>query len=344
MVGLGAAAAVDRGVGSMAGVGGEVDPDGGGGGGEQAAVAGTGVWAWIKRVVPWGIAAAILWLLFRRVPFEDALRAVDEARLEVFVPAVLVAVTLWFWLESTAFARLFSRFNAPVSRSEARSLRAVTYLVTPINWNLGTGAIILHLRRSKGIAALEATSSMLFYGLIDGLTMGSLMLVGVWMLPASATLQAIGRVAAVIVGVQLLILAFFWLRGPDWRWVRRIKAFKVFRTHGLAGWRDVAFLLAIRTLYFGCFVLFFWVGTGAFHVDVPLLFMTAAVPVILATGALPITPAGLGTQQAVMLYFFAPFGTEAQILAYGLAFPVALSLGRVILGLFYIGDLRALRA
>jgi hypothetical protein len=185
MVGLGAAAAVDRGVGSMAGVGGEVDPDGGGGGGEQAAVAGTGVWAWIKRVMPWGIAAAILWLLFRRVPFEDALRAVDEARLEVFVPAVLVAVTLWFWLESTAFARLFSRFNAPVSRSEARSLRAVTYLVTPINWNLGTGAIILHLRRSKGIAALEATSSMLFYGLIDGLTMGSLMLVGVWMLPAT---------------------------------------------------------------------------------------------------------------------------------------------------------------
>jgi hypothetical protein len=40
----------------------------------------------------------------------------------------------------------------------------------------------------------------------------------------------------------------------------------------------------------------------------------------------------------------APFGTEAQILAYGLAFPVALSLGRMTVGLFYLRDLRALRA
>jgi hypothetical protein len=44
-----------------------------------------------------------------------------------------------------------------------------------------------------------------------------------------------------------------------------------------------------------------------------------------------------------MLYFFAPFGSEAQILAYGLAFPVALSLGRMLVGLFYVGDLRSLR-
>jgi len=310
----------------------------------EAAPARLGLVGWIKRVLPWAIAVVILWLLFRRVPFGDALAAAGHARLEVFVPAVLVAVTLWFWLESTAFAQLFSRFNAPLSRREARGLRALTYLVTPINWNLGTGAIILHLRRSKGIAALEATSSMLFYGLIDALAMGSLMLLGVSLLPTSPVLHTIGRVAAVIVGIQLALLAFFWLRGPDWRWVRRVKTLKVFRTHGLAQWRDVAFLLLIRSLYFGCFVLFFWVGTRAFHVDVPLLFMAASVPVILATGALPITPAGLGTQQAAMLYFFAPFGTEAQILAYGLAFPVALSLGRMILGLVYVRDLRALRA
>jgi uncharacterized membrane protein YbhN (UPF0104 family) len=303
----------------------------------------TGVVGWLKRTLPWGVAAAILWLLFRRVPFRDALVAADQARLGVFVPAILVAVTLWFWLESTAFARLFSRFNAPVSRREARGLRAVTYLVTPINWNLGTGAIILHLRRSKGIAALETTSSMLFYGLIDALAMGALMLLGVSMLPASPALTTIGRVAAVIVGIQLVLLVFFWLRGPDWGWIRRVKALRVFRTHGLAKWSDVAFLLLIRSLYFGCFVLFFWVGTRAFHVEVPLLFMVASVPVILATGALPITPAGLGTQQAAMLYFFAPFGSEAQILAYGLAFPVALSLGRMLVGLFYVGDLRSLR-
>ena len=116
-----------------------------------------------KRAAPWAIAAAILWCLFDRVPIADAWSAAAEARLLEFVLVTALAVTAWWLLESRAFAYLFTRFNAPVSWKEARALRGLTYLVTPINWNLGTAAIILHLRRSKGIGAVQSTSSMLFY-------------------------------------------------------------------------------------------------------------------------------------------------------------------------------------
>ena len=64
----------------------------------------------------------------------------------------------------------------------------------------------------------------------------------------------------------------------------------------------------------------------------------------LAAAVLPITPAGLGTQQATMLYFFARHGNEAAVLAFGLAFPVAVTLGRCLLGLRYLGTLAHLRA
>jgi uncharacterized membrane protein YbhN (UPF0104 family) len=60
-------------------------------------------------------------------------------------------------------------------------------------------------------------------------------------------------------------------------------------------------------------------------------------------GAVPITPAGLGTQQAAMLFFFASYGDEASILALGLTFPVALLLLRALLGLPYLKDLPRLR-
>jgi hypothetical protein len=44
-----------------------------------------------------------------------------------------------------------------------------------------------------------------------------------------------------------------------------------------------------------------------------------------------------------MLYFFASFGSEAQILAYGFSFPVALIVARLPLGLLYVRDLALLR-
>ena len=109
---------------------------------------------WFKRIAPWAIAAAIFYYLFNEVPVADAWAAARSARLEVFLPLMMGAVVLWFLIDSAAFAFLFTRFNAKLAWAEARSLRGMTYLLTPINWNLGTAAVILHLRTSKRIGAL----------------------------------------------------------------------------------------------------------------------------------------------------------------------------------------------
>jgi uncharacterized membrane protein YbhN (UPF0104 family) len=123
----------------------------------------------------------------------------------------------------------------------------------------------------------------------------------------------------------------------------RLRGAGLFATYRAATVRDLALLVAVRACYFGGFVLFFWFGTQAFHTAVPLAFAMAATPIILVVAALPITPAGLGTQQAAMLYLFEPFGTEAAILAFSLAYPVALIVARLPLGMLYIRDLAALR-
>ena len=69
----------------------------------------------------------------------------------------------------------------------------------------------------------------------------------------------------------------------------------------------------------------------------------ASVPVILMAGALPITPAGLGTQAAAMLFFWSDVGDRGAIVAFGLVIPIALVGARVLLGLPYLGELRGLR-
>ncbi len=254
------------------------------------------------------------------------------------------AVTVWWSLESGAFAYLFTRFNARLTWREARALRGLTYLVTPINWNLGTAAIILHLRRSKGIGAVQSTSSMLFYGLVDLMVLATLALAGASALPASPTIAPIQRAAAIADCFAIAMLAVLMTSRPRWVWLRRLREAGIFSTHRQATVRDVAVLAAVRACYFGGFVLYFWLGTWAFHASVPLLFALAATPIILVIASLPITPAGLGTQQAAMLYFFAPYGSEAAILAFALSFPVALICTRLPLGLLYVRDLAALRS
>lgn len=305
--------------------------------------AGSRVIAHLRRFGPWVLTAAIFAALFWKIPFGEAWGAAREARLDLFLPGVLAAVACWFWLESAAFSYLFTRFNATVSWAEARSLRGMTYLLTPINWNAGTAGIILHLRRSKSIGAIESSSSMLFYGLIDGLVLAGLALVGISLLPETPEVVSLRGVAAAMEGFLIALLVLFMAPAPEWRWLRRLRGFAIFGSHGRARLRDLAWLILLRGAYFSIFVGFFWLGSHAFGVALPFGIAMASMPVILLAAGLPITPAGLGTQQATMLFFYSPYGEQAAILAFGLAFPVAVTLARCLLGLTYLRGLARLR-
>ncbi len=297
----------------------------------------------LKKLAPWAVAAGILYYLFSQVPIAEAWAATRAARLELFLPAMLAAVMLWFLVDSAAFAFLFSRFNARLSWAEARSLRGVTYLATPVNWNLGTAAVILHLRTSKEIGALDSTSTMFFYQTIDGMILAAFVLLGVLLLPESPETISLRNIALGFEVIQIAILVILMNTRPAWRWLERIRGLGLFRTHRIATLRDLFYLFAIKGLYFAIFVGVLWLGSFSFGIELPLVLATAATPAILMAGAIPITPAGLGTQQAAMLYFFSPYGDEAAILAFGLTFPVALILFRCLLGLRYLSDLPKLR-
>jgi len=300
-------------------------------------------WQSLRKLAPWAVATAILYYLFREVPLAEAWAAAQAARLDLFLPVMLAAVMLWFLVDSAAFAFLFSRFNARLSWTEARSLRGVTYLATPVNWNLGTAAVILHLRSSKKIGALDSGSTMFFYQTIDGMILAATVLLGMLLLPETPETISLRNIALGFEAFQIAILVVVMNTRPEWHWLERFRVLGIFRTHRNATLRDLGTLLAIKGVYFAVFVGMFWFGARSFGIELPLVLAIAAAPAIVLAGALPITPAGLGTQQAAMLYFFSPHGDEAAILAFGLTFPVALILFRCLIGLGYLGGLPKLR-
>ncbi|MDG2307140.1 MAG: lysylphosphatidylglycerol synthase domain-containing protein [Candidatus Binatia bacterium] len=297
------------------------------------------------RVLPWALAAFVLWYLLQQIPLDEAIAAFGRADLSLLLPAAVLCVVVWFWIDSFALSYIYTRFNAPLPPREARSVRALTYLLAVLNWNLGTGGIILHMRHAKGVPFIEALSTMLLYNLIDLVILAGLVLFGSLLLPADPGLESIRIAMVFVLAVPLAILTVF-ISGwkPGWAWLRGILELRVFHSHRLATWRDVFIVLGLRGTYFSVFVLFFALALPAFGADVPWFHLVATVPPVLLIGTLPITPAGLGTQQAAVVYFYRSFAPEAELLALGFLLSFVFILMRVPVSFFYLGDLAALRA
>jgi hypothetical protein len=307
----------------------------------------------LGTIVPWLVAAGLIAYVFSRVPIGEAWSVAQEARLDLFIPLVFGGVAAWFLIESLVYAFLFTRFNAPVSFREARSLRGMSYLLTPIHWNVGKAAVILRLRQTKEIPVLEATSSVMLYQGIDGAILATFATLGLSLLisenPVSVGLELSGVRATTALIVLLIIfnISFTratWPRNRLFDWWRGLT---IHRSHRLINLRDVAVIVAGKGTYHFLQVLVFYYGTAAFGIDLPFPLVLAATPIIQAVGGLPITPAGLGTQQAAMLYFFGDAfgggGSEAAIVAFGFSLPVGLILARCLIGLVYVRDLTATR-
>lgn len=297
--------------------------------------------ALIGRMSPWIVSIAIAGYVIRVVSIGEAWSALLHARLEIIVPLVLGSVLCWFLIESKAYAYIFSRFNAPVSWHEARALRGVTYLLSPIHLGLGKAALVLRLRSLKNIPLLEGTGTVALYQTIDTVVLAGLTAIGLWLIPTTPE-TSIARAVAIAV-VLVLLLYLLLLRGdrPNFRLLDRARHLTLHHAHRKIRFRDALVIVSAKLAYHLIAVAAFYFGAQAFGIELPFTLVLAATPTIQAIGGLPITPGGLGTQQAAMLYFFGGHGSEAAIVAFGFSLPIAFMVIRCLLGLVYLADLTA---
>lgn len=299
-------------------------------------------YSWVKRLVPWVGAGIVIAYLLWYVPLWEVWVAISQAEVLWYLPLILSFVLYWFLLDSLAYSYLISRFNAPLSWREARGMRGVTYWVAALNWNAGTASIVLYLNRLKDIRPLQSTSSVMFYSMFDAVILACTALLGAAFLSPGVVRDAVAWVSASFVLSNVCLFALVVSRRPNWGWVNKMRGWSVFSSHRKSVPRDFLVLFAIRSAYLAGFVACFLVGASAFEIQVPLGLGLASVPVIMLMGALPISPAGLGTQAAAMLFFWSDWGSDASIVAYGLVFPISLTVARVAIGLPYMREFRQL--
>jgi uncharacterized membrane protein YbhN (UPF0104 family) len=184
---------------------------------------------------------------------------------------------------------------------------------------------------------------VLFQQTVEACLLAGCASLGVIWLPESPERTTLARSCVAVFLVLASLCAILASPAPRWRWLERIRQVRLLRTHRLARPHDFVALALLKGGYYAIFLLVYAVGTRAFGIELAWPLVVTAVPIIQAIGSIPITPAGLGTQQAAMVFFFSGYGTESAIMAFGLAFPIAQTAFRCLIGLLYVDDLRHAR-
>ena len=257
----------------------------------------------LRRSWPWLVGIAILVVVITRVPvaaFRDGIAhgphvALASLNLGIVVSVLAVdSFATWVGLIALRLRRPFG---------DVVSVRGATYALFVVNYAVGQGAFGYYLHRS-GASVARATGATLFllgtnFAAMIVLTTIA-MAAGDVVLPSPRLFEMLQLSCAALVA-YLVVIAI----------APRVLRRGVFEPLFDARVSGHALAIAARVPHVVVAVLGQWLALRVWHVPVPFEVGIVAMPIVVIASALPISPAGLGTMQAMLLYMFSKYAPGA---------------------------------
>ncbi len=297
----------------------------------------------LKVMAPWIAAFIILGIEFYNIDLYFFFESLKSANLLLYIPLVVLFVLIWFVIESFNLQKLYQYFGYSLRYKKMLNIRGATFLLMIVNYGLGAGGIAMYMKRDQGVPLLRSTSILFYYMVVESAGIAFLAVTGFLLAGDSSKIQYW------VIYLSLYLFGFYVLEIVLLKYIPPVGFLKRFINSRLvepireSTWPMFFSIFFQRMVYFITFIIFFYYATRAFHMQIPLLTLTALVPIIFFVGNIPITPFGLGTIQAGMLYFFRDYGTEANILAMSIVYTVSLMFFRALIGLFYLHKVNGLK-
>lgn len=252
----------------------------------------------LGRIAAWVVTAAALGWLFWKTPVTEVLAALKQAA-PWTVPAVVAAVALIYVADSFAMWKTFGWFLAKLPFRDVLLVRGATYLLAAINYSVGQGAIVYFVHRARGVPVMRGVATVL---LIMGTNLLVLLMLVTLGLGLSTT-RPPGLLPVVgIAWAGLAVYAVIVLAKP--RFLVSRPVFDVLLSAGLVGHLKA---MLVRLPHITALLIYQLVALAGLGVHLPLGTALAAIPVVMFIAVLPISVQGLGTTQAAMVLFFAPY-------------------------------------
>lgn len=293
--------------------------------------------ALLKKLGSWVAAFLILGYLFWRIDFKTFSASIQLADLKIYLPLIATFVFLWFVIESQNIMIVCRHLGHTLKFRKSLDIRGVTYLLMIINPFLGLGGIAYYLKKEIDIPLSRALSVMMFYSYTEMMSLLYFVAVGSLFLPTPPFFFFISLDYWSLGSILLYVALIYFPRRFPTKWLFKKAANSPLMSTFFEAKTKSFFILPLwRGLYFIAFIVFFYFGLHTFSIHVPLLKLFVYVPLIFWIGCWPITPFGLGTIQASMIFFFKEYSTEANILAFSISYSTLLLLFRVPIGLYYL--------
>ena len=276
---------------------------------------------WLRRLAPWLVAAAILAFLGATTDLRAAGDAIARVPLLQLLGLVGALVTMMVFSDTLALWVTFREAIASPRLTYGQTLeaRGPSFLLAIVNFGAGQGGLVYFLKRNHGVAVSDGVGAVLLttaaYLFVITLLVGVGLLAGA--VPDEPELRWVVIALAAGAPVYLAVVALAPAR------LARYALLRPLFDAGLLGTLRVA---GVRVLYVLMLMLGHWAAMRLFDIAVPLSDAFARLPLVFLLGALPISPAGLGTTQAAAIMLFAdyapgatPAERQAVVLAYSLA-------------------------
>jgi hypothetical protein len=284
-----------------------------------------------KTLLAYAAAGAIIWFVSRGISLAAMTNAISHAHLALFLGTSAGALAVWLLGETLLFSRLFTYFHRRTGFREVLIPNATQYFLQIVNLAVAHSAMILLLSRRKGVPLLTAGCTMLFQGFVDFQVLVLMALAGLALTPSFPLRATPWYLIAVFAG--LCLASWFWMRGRPASglacYVYDLPAMSAFRR--ARPWHYVR-LVALRAPIFALQGLVLYLQMLAFHIHVPIGLVVGLTPLIMLVTSIPLTPVGLGSEQAAILLCFHSFGTRADLLTLSLAVSLTNLIFRMALG------------
>ncbi len=261
--------------------------------------------SWARRMLPFATAAVLVGYTFQQIDlgaFRDALRRVDTWG---FAAVTVVSTLALLCADALAIGWVYRTYVCPLTFRQAVVLRGASYLPQLLNYHVGQAWMAWFAARIYHASIARVTGATL---LTYATTLGGVVLLACLSFAIDDSPMPGLGLSLIALGVAalayLLTLAF----RP--RFLVRWRPVQVLLDAGVSGNLKA---LALRLPHVAVLFIGMWVPFGFFGVNVPLADALVCIPVLMLIGALPLTPQGLGTRDAVAIRLLAEFAPpEAQ--------------------------------
>jgi uncharacterized membrane protein YbhN (UPF0104 family) len=289
--------------------------------------------------LPWLLGVGIVVWLLSRVPIEEVAAALAGGRwgaLTVYVALQLAALLV---VDAWATELTLRRCGGSPPFRQVLAMRGATYLLNLVHFGAGQGAFGWYLARG-GRGGWGAGGALLVLLVTQGVALAIVLALGLLLAPAWLMRRALPLALLALAGVAAYLVTIA-LRP---RWAQRVPLLRPLLVAGLRG-HGVAVLARVPHMLL--LVLLSWGLYRVWGMPVPLRLGLAVWPLLLLVSALPITPSGLGTVQAMQVALFAPWAPgrdaasrQAAVLALTLAAYALALLLQAAIGAFALRTLR----